>query len=49
MEKDNKKVSVIIASLNREKLIKRAIDSVLAQNYLDFEIIVVDDLSLIHI
>ena len=46
MEKDNKKVSVIIASLNREKLIKRAIDSVLAQNYLDFEIIVVDDCSL---
>jgi glycosyltransferase involved in cell wall biosynthesis len=38
-------VSVIIPLYNREKLIERAIDSVLKQSYSDFELIVVDDCS----
>lgn len=36
-------VSVIIATYNRPKLLARAIESVLAQSYRDFEIIVIDD------
>lgn len=40
----NKKiVSVIITTYNREKFIKKAIDSVLAQSYKNFELIIVDD------
>lgn len=39
------KISVIIATYNREKLLQRAIDSVLAQTFKDFELIVVDDHS----
>jgi len=37
------KISVIISTYNREKLLQRAIDSVLAQTFKDFEYIIVDD------
>lgn len=37
------KVSVIIPTFNRAKLIKRSIQSVLDQTYQDFEVIIVDD------
>ena len=37
------KVTVIIPTYNRARLIKRAIQSVLNQTYQDFEIIVVND------
>jgi glycosyltransferase involved in cell wall biosynthesis len=48
MEKTNKidikpQVSVIIPTYNRAWVIKEAIDSVLAQDYTEFELIVVDD------
>lgn len=36
-------VSVIIPSFNRSRMLKEAIDSVLAQNFRDFELIVADD------
>jgi len=39
------KVSVIIPTYNRAELLREAIDSVLAQTYKDFELIVVDDNS----
>jgi len=37
------KISIIIATYNREKYIKKALESVLEQSYGNFEIIVVDD------
>jgi len=39
------RVSVIIPTYNRERLVGRAIESVLGQTYDDFEVIVVDDAS----
>lgn len=39
------RVSVILPAYNRETLVARAIDSVLAQTFGDFELIVVDDAS----
>ncbi|PIE62074.1 MAG: glycosyl transferase [Desulfobacterales bacterium] len=40
---DNTMVSVIIPTYNRSHVLKRAVDSVLAQDYSSFEVIVVDD------
>ena len=42
---NNEIISVIIPTYNREKLIKRSIESVLNQTYQDIEIIIVDDAS----
>lgn len=39
------KVSVIICTYNREKLLPRAIDSVLSQSLKDLELIIIDDAS----
>lgn len=39
------KVSIIICTHNREKLLPRALDSVLSQDFKDFELIIIDDAS----
>lgn len=41
----NKNISIIIPTYNREKIIGRTLDSILAQTYQYWECIVVDDLS----
>ena len=41
----NPKVSVLIATYNRERFISEAIDSVLKQSFTDWELIVIDDAS----
>lgn len=41
--KNNRHVSVIIPTYNRAWVVKEALDSVLAQEYKDFDLIVVDD------
>lgn len=38
-------ISIVMPTYNREKTIKRAIDSILNQTYKDFELIIVDDNS----
>lgn len=38
-------ISVVVPTYNRSELIKRTIDSVLAQTYTNFELIIVDDAS----
>jgi glycosyltransferase involved in cell wall biosynthesis len=43
MNKNNPSVSVIIPTYNRGWILKEAVDSVLAQNFQGFELIVVDD------
>ncbi len=40
---NNEKVSIIIPSFNREKLLKRAIDSVLKQTSPNWELLIIDD------
>lgn len=41
----NPKVSVILTTFNRPQLLQRAVDSVLAQTFKDFELIIIDDFS----
>lgn len=36
-------VSILMCTYNREQYLKRAIDSVIAQTYTDWELIIVDD------
>jgi glycosyltransferase involved in cell wall biosynthesis len=43
---DNYKISVIIPVFNTEKYLRRCLDSVLAQTFVDFELILVDDCSI---
>ncbi|MBR5547922.1 MAG: glycosyltransferase family 2 protein [Clostridia bacterium] len=45
MTQTNGKVSIIMAAYNAEKTIRQAIESVLAQTYSDFELLVVNDCS----
>jgi glycosyltransferase involved in cell wall biosynthesis len=42
------KVTVVIPAYNREKYIREAIDSILAQTFTDFELVVIDDGSTDH-
>lgn len=44
----NPRVSVIIPTYNREKLILKALDSIFKQTFQDFEILIIDDASTDH-
>lgn len=41
--KSEPQISVIIPTYNRERFVTKAIDSILNQNFRDYEIIVIDD------
>ena len=43
IEHKNPKISIIIPVYNAEKYLARCIDSILAQTYPDFELLLVDD------
>ena len=43
MEKSNPKISVIVPVYNVELYLRRCIDSILAQTFTDFELLLVDD------
>src|SRR5215469_2359677 len=38
-------VSILITTYNRSRLLRRAVDSVLAQDFADFELVIIDDCS----
>ena len=40
---EDKKVSIILCFFNEERYLKKAIDSVLAQTYHNFELIIIND------
>lgn len=43
MEKSNPKISVIVPVYNVEQYLRRCIDSILAQTFTDFEVLLIDD------
>lgn len=43
MQRDLTKISVIVPVYNTEKYLRRCIDSILAQTYTDFELLLIDD------
>jgi glycosyltransferase involved in cell wall biosynthesis len=45
MESNTMKISVIIPAYNEEKYLSKTLEAILAQDYLDFEVIVVDNAS----
>lgn len=40
---DNPNISIIVPVHNVEKLIRRSVDSILAQSFTDFEVLLIDD------
>ena len=40
---EDKKISIILSFYNEERYLKKAIDSVLAQTYHNFELIIIND------
>ena len=49
MEQNFGLISIIMAAYNAENTIEKAVMSVIAQTYTQFELIIINDLSLIHI
>ena len=43
MKRENTAVSVLMLTYNRENLVARAIESILAQTFGDFEFVIVDN------